>query len=679
VVSFHRSAQETGRRKGDAWDALRKQLESKLQEVQIGQLRIMTQRKDWDAAFDLASRLAEGYRGNEDVLRAVAGLMALQAKESIQNKDYSDVRRRLIALEDQFPNNPALEGVRKELRQAAAELLTQAQTLANQGQTNEAIKTLERARGIYRELPGLQKLYLELNHKYPILRVGVQDLPVNLLPGKAVTDSEKQAVELVFESLVKLSSYEPGGQRYEPGLARDLPQLVPLGRRFQLTRNAFWFDGKEGKPVSAADVKHTVQLLRDARWPGYVREWADLFEEGVRLEGDAYRIKLTTRQGLLDPLSMMDFKVLPQKLDLDSLEECTKHPIGSGPYHYVETKGGEAIFAANPYYEARAGNTHDPLPSIREIRFFHSTNPVNDFLNGRLQLLLDLPTRTYKELRNSGGLANVVTLRQPQRNRRIYFLAVNHGRSALKNEDLRRALAHGINREEILKACFREGLDNLHRPLDGPYPPGSWACRAARQYDPYNADLAKACVDRAKTAQVVRTRLTLKYPAAEGREDENDPVYKACNMIRNQLLALDPSIDLALEPRTPRELYTDVESQRNYDLAYYHWDYNNEAYWLWPLFDQQKQAGSQDVRNFLGYQGDVVLDGLFHRAMAHRYFPKVKEITHEIHAHLYAHMPLIPLWQLDTHIAYHNNLELPANIDPLLIFTDVEKWRLEKR
>jgi hypothetical protein len=47
-------------------------------------------------------------------------------------------------------------------------------------------------------------------------------------------------------------------------------------------------------------------------------------------------------------------------------------------------------------------------------------------------------------------------------------------------------------------------------------------------------------------------------------------------------------------------------------------------------------------------------------------------------------MPLIPLWQLDTHIAVHNNLRMedaagkPIVPDPLSVFTDVEFWSMKK-
>jgi hypothetical protein len=64
--------------------------------------------------------------------------------------------------------------------------------------------------------------------------------------------------------------------------------------------------------------------------------------------------------------------------------------------------------------------------------------------------------------------------------------------------------------------------------------------------------------------------------------------------------------------------------------------------------------------------------------MSYREFTRVQEHTHSIHKQIYRKMPFIPLWQLDTFIAVHKDLK-PVHIDPLLIFTDVEQWKLEKK
>jgi hypothetical protein len=70
---------------------------------------------------------------------------------------------------------------------------------------------------------------------------------------------------------------------------------------------------------------------------------------------------------------------------------------------------------------------------------------------------------------------------------------------------------------------------------------------------------------------------------------------------------------------------------------------------------------------------------LFRKAMTHRQFATVQDLAHQIHIRMNDQMPFIPLWQLDTHIAIHRSLQIPGNIDPLLIFNDVENWKLQDK
>jgi ABC-type oligopeptide transport system substrate-binding subunit len=121
-----------------------------------------------------------------------------------------------------------------------------------------------------------------------------------------------------------------------------------------------------------------------------------------------------------------------------------------------------------------------------------------------------------------------------------------------------------------------------------------------------------------------------------------------------------------------------VEIEHDYDLAYYHWDYANEAYWLWPLFDPE--ATGPGGRNFLGVN-DPELQMLFRRVLVYRQFKEVQDLTRQIHRELYEKMLLIPLWQLDTHLAIHRELQTvppPNGLDPQVVFAEVEQWRLGK-
>jgi ABC-type oligopeptide transport system substrate-binding subunit len=383
-------------------------------------------------------------------------------------------------------------------------------------------------------------------------------------------------------------------------------------------------------------------------------------------------------QGFVDPLSLMNFKVLPARLKNADDSDFAKAPIGSGPYMYkgIETfqdrgkEGKYAVFIANPEYEKRSRTA---LPLIREIRFFKSDEPAADFQQGRLHLLLDLPTSQFKDLKSAARDATFHSLP----NRRIYFLAVNNRHHVLQNEAVRRAIAHAIDRESILNESFRENLATLHKALNGPYPQTSWAYdRQVNQgrADPHNSQLAKTQADKAKAAGVNFSNLTLKYPKSS--EADDPALAKAIGMIQKQLQEI--GIQLTLVPVSPRQLRLDVEGEgHNFELAYYSWDYPSEAYWLWPLFDPRPGG-----RNFLGYQNDPELETYFRQAMSHREFAVVQQNTHQIHARLFEKMPLIPLWQLDTLLAVHNSLTTDNSrfdvnrIDPLLIFTDVEKWSL---
>jgi ABC-type oligopeptide transport system substrate-binding subunit len=527
---------------------------------------------------------------------------------------------------------------------------------------------------------------------HDILYVGVHDLPEKLSPASAWTDSETQAVELLFESLIEARYDRELGQFYRPELALNLPEPGAGGRRFGLPRDARWSDGK---PVTSIDVRHTAALLaRSGRAP----EWHDLLDE-PRVENDLHSIDFTYRRLPLDPLARLTFKVLPQTFKGKALYQAddpafAAQPVGSGPFCYAgrQVHDGRtcAVFTANPHYH-RAG-----LPHVREIRFFVSDNPAADFRHPErpMHLLLDLATDRMDALK-AASVPGIQTLYS----RRVNFLAVNHRIPALQNDKLRRALAHAIDRETILNARFRGiAVDfshwtisprvlhpELHHALNGPYPVGSWPNAPSVPPEPrdagtYRLRLASAQRDVLNFAQktgVKHIELTLKYPNDDAR------VAAACRDIADQVARLDSGKDLALSlklvPLPPRQLKEAVDG-RDYELAYYHRDYADESYWLWPLFDTRREALQQGGSNFLGYKNDDHLEKLFRDIMAERDFTRLRERTHALHAHLYEMMPLIPLWQLDVHVTIHPNLSLPvARLDPLRIFAGVEDWTLRPR
>ncbi len=113
----------------------------------------------------------------------------------------------------------------------------------------------------------------------------------------------------------------------------------------------------------------------------------------------------------------------------------------------------------------------------------------------------------------------------------------------------------------------------------------------------------------------------------------------------------------------------------DYELAYHHWDFADDNYWLWPLFDPHPDALGKGGSNVLGYTNDAKLQTLLRSAMSHRQFSAVRDIQQSVHAHFYERMPLIPLWQLDETCAAHTSLAAPG-LDPQRPFARIVDWRI---
>jgi ABC-type oligopeptide transport system substrate-binding subunit len=484
-------------------------------------------------------------------------------------------------------------------------------------------------------------------------------------------------VELLFESLVSLTPDERGLLYYRPALADGRPAVQRLGREFKLPRNARWSDGAA---LTVNDLRFTVKQLRDGKRVGRPPVWGEMLDD-PRTHRDSLRVTLRLKQGLLEPLAAMSFKLLPARAGLMHPAEkaFAEKPVSSGPFAYAGqkteelTKRSYASFSANQYYGVRPGRLNQPR--IREVRLFPVLDPVKELREGKLDLALDLTADQAAQLR---AVPNVEVPLPTERtaNRRIYFLAVNNRKRGLDRADVRVALARAIEREPLLEKHFRKALGGeVHKALNGPYPAGSWACDPKlasadkKSLDPFDPDLAQAKFKEGTEKHGKPDELTLKYPAGDPAAEE------AMKELCRQVMQVLPGLVLRPVARPPHELRSEVEETHNYDLAYYHHDYADELFWLMPLLGASGPGGGP---NYLGYTGPLVAK--IQAADSRRDFQHVREHVHAIHGEfLGAEMPFIPLWQLDPLYAYRRDaLELPGPIDPQLIFTRVEEWTVKR-
>ena len=253
--------------------------------------------------------------------------------------------------------------------------------------------------------------------------------------------------------------------------------------------------------------------------------------------------------------------------------------------------------------------------------------------------------------------------------RRICFLAVNHNNPKLgeRGLGLRRFLAHAIQRDTILTTCFRAGFAEHHQPLNGPFPSNTWPCSplAGHLDDP---NLAR----RLRTKAAGRVDLELKYP------DGDRAVAEACKLMTEQVAEPDAGVTLKLKAVPPADYYRLVFLERDFQLAYWHYDYPDD--WFSPagLLD----PGGQEFqgRNFMRYEPSTDMQQLLLLCQDRREFGVVQKAMQQLHATFAAEMPFIPLWHLDTHALLGAGLTTvppAAQLDPLAPFTHIEQWSLE--
>jgi ABC-type transport system substrate-binding protein len=292
-----------------------------------------------------------------------------------------------------------------------------------------------------------------------------------------------------------------------------------------------------------------------------------------------------------------------------------------------------------------------------------------------LDVLLDLTADEAAKLKDEGPKARFrLPLAGPDSempNRRVYFLAINHRKAELQNLEFRRALSKAINREELLDKSFRGPFGpQLHKAINGPFPAGSWAIHPQvaggpvnkKSADPFDPDVAKDAMEKlTKDQRFAAPVLSLKYP-------NDDPALdKAIPALAEQIEKSLPGVKITVERVNPWSLRDHVEKTHDFDLAYYHYDFPDDTYSLWPLF------GGED--NWFAFRNDAMAL-LLRDSVRFCDFDEVQKRARSMHQVFDLYVPLIPLWQLDPLLAIHTDVKT-VPFDRHLVFTDIELWRLE--
>jgi peptide/nickel transport system substrate-binding protein len=368
------------------------------------------------------------------------------------------------------------------------------------------------------------------------LAFGTASDPV-VLDGALVSDGESlRAIDQMFEGLVTLA---PGGTEVEPNLAESW-EASPDGRTWTFNlRDGVTFH--DGEPFNAEAVcfnfnrwynfKGPFQLssatyywqtvfggFSDGKDPSLFRSCEAVDERTVRLiltKGSASFLGALalTNFTFASPKALQEFGADEGTVDEETGFRPTgtygtQHPTGTGPFKFESwTRGDRLVMVRNDDYWGEKAN-------IERLIF----RPIPDNA-ARLQALQSGEIQGYdlvepQDIATIEGDENLQILDRPAFN--VGYVGINQAHEPLDQLPVRQAIAHALNREEVVTNFYAGRGEVAHAFM----PPslGGYA-QDVRKYN-FDPDRARQLLQQAGAANA---EITFCYPTDVSRPYMPDP------------------------------------------------------------------------------------------------------------------------------------------------------------
>ncbi|MBI2526906.1 MAG: ABC transporter substrate-binding protein, partial [Candidatus Rokubacteria bacterium] len=254
-----------------------------------------------------------------------------------------------------------------------------------------------------------------------------------------------QVLKVVFSTLTR---YRPGDLQPVGDLATSWQALEGAKVwEFKLRRGVKWHDGK---PLTAADVKFTLESIVDPKVKALFRSALKGLQRVDIVDDATVRIVFGQPFASLPIVLAWNVVIAPKHLlegkDLNDLSDFAQKPVGTGPFKFKEAvKGSHITLDANPDY-------HDGRPKLRTIVFKvipDINTVVAQLRTGELDLAV-VESVHRETLERAPQLSFKVT-QLPS----TFNISFNNTRWPFTDRLVRQALIHGLNRGLLVQRVVK--------------------------------------------------------------------------------------------------------------------------------------------------------------------------------------------------------------------------------
>lgn len=561
------------------------------------------------------------------------------AKSRVAEGNFRAARKLLVNLGERYPETKAASIAEFEttLKDKAAALLAEAKTNLAAGKLREAHEAAARMLETWPAIEEGKQLAVDMHQKYPLLLVGVIS-PLAAAPVKPSDDwAEVRASRLLGRTLA-----EGGMGENEGKYVSSFGELSTKGKTevaLKLKEGLKW--GEPARKLSAQDIVRGLLAAATPKTPDYDPAFASVLT-GVEV-GTAGEVKASF--------------VRPQVQG----EAWLRRSIpGYGPYKLGSATPQQVSYLRQAAY---FGSDAATQPSeIIERTYPDSAAAIQALRRGEVNVIDRISPWDLRRI-SSGDEYTVEPFGLP----RVSVLLLNPRRPLLASRAMRRAILYAIDRESVLKRGLLAGQTITGcEVVSGPFPkipsaaedrPSGYDSKVEiRPYDPAVASVltAIALQEMADSSTGSSKSITLALPA--------EPIARiACESISRQLELVGLQVRL-------REIAAGQSPGEDYDLLF------ADLVMQEPVVDAWRLLGPAGTSGECSSAMLAALRSLEQAKDAKQAAARLQEV-HRVAA---AELPIIPLWQLVNHFAYHKSVKgVPPR--PLTLYQDIERWQVELR
>ena len=360
---------------------------------------------------------------------------------------------------------------------------------------------------------------------------------INLNPLKAADSFSHYALYLIYDTLFTIGEdLQAKGDLVVKTENPDATTYI-----FTLREGVTFHDGS---PLTAEDVKFTYDYVRNKE-NGH--KFATKFAPIITIEViDPLHVKFVTKEPYAPLLTTLTIPIAPKHIAEKDLDALNSHPVGSGPYTFVEWKPQERlVLTANTAWWGDGPKIKDIV--LRPIA--EPTTRVTALETGEIQIADGVPFAQARVLQEKGFVFVAV---EPHG---YNLFAFNETKKPFDDPRVRRAMTLALNRQEITDFVWY-GLNKL---VNSPIIQRSWAYNPEVTNYPYDPAKAKELLAEAGYPDGFTVKL---YHEA----DEN--VKKWVEIAQQQWAAV--GIKVELMSKEWGAFFNDITAGK-YDLCAWQW------------------------------------------------------------------------------------------------------------